>query len=130
VNTVEQAVEDWFRHHRHASAETPAAAVTIEPTPGGPVSLLDEIKTDIHAIAAKFEAVDVAAAAKMEAIAVNPGAMALVDAALGYLHLPPQAFNTAIAALGEVSKLFAPPQPQPEQQPSFTPSGPQVGGQA
>jgi hypothetical protein len=131
VNTIMQDVEDWFARHHHTSAAPAAAAVTIKPNQGGPVSLLDEIKNDAKTLAAKFEAVDTAAMAKMEAIQANPGAMQLVDTALAYLHLPPEAFGAAIGVLGEIGKLYVPQQPaQPEPAPSFTPAGPQVGGQA
>jgi len=120
------------RHH-HTSTAPAAAQVTIKPTQGGTVSLIDEIKNDVKTVAAKFEAIDTTAMAKMEALQANTGAMSLIDTALGYLHLPPEAFSVAIAALGEVSKLYVPAQgtqAQPAAEPSFTPAGPQVGGQA
>ena len=99
------------------------------------MSLIDEIEHDVEsfaaATAAKIGSVDKAAYAKMEALQSNAGAMQLVDAALGYLHLPPEAFGAVVTVLGEVAKLYVPAQPAPAApEPSFTPAGPQVGGQA
>lgn len=70
------------------------------------MSLLSELKTDARALAAKFEGVDEALLARMEAIQANPGVMALVDAGLAAVHVPAGAYGVVIAGLGELEKLY------------------------
>jgi len=129
VRTAGNDIERVFGRHHQTSAAPAAATATIEATTGGPVSLLDELEGDVKNFAIKIASADKTAYAKMEQIQANPGAMSLVDAALGYLHLPPEAFSAAVAVLGEISKLYVLPQPAAAE-PSFTPAGPQVAGQA
>jgi hypothetical protein len=130
VRTAGNDIERVFGRHHETSAAPAAATATIGTSnPGGPVSLLDELEGDVKNFAIKIASADKTAYAKMEQIQANPGAMSLVDAALGYLHLPPEAFSAAVAVLGEISKLYVLPQPAAAE-PSFTPAGPQVAGQA
>jgi hypothetical protein len=95
------------------------------------MSLLAELKSDAKALAAKFETIDEALLAKMEAIQANPGLMQLIDAGLAAVHVPAGAYGVVTGGLAELEKLYAQAfDPQQAAQPQFTPAGPQIAGQA
>jgi hypothetical protein len=100
---------DWF--HPSRDTQAPAATpVNVKPTPSPEdhMSLLTEAKTILHDGLAKLETVDEAAAAKLEAIQANPGAMAVVDSLLGVLHLPPELVQTAENVLKYLAVQYPP----------------------
>lgn len=112
--------------HHHPTSTAPAAAtptITTNSTEATPMSFIDEAEAHAKALLDTFGQADREALRLMEALKANPGAVALVQAAEGYLHLPPAAFDIAISGLATVAKLY-PDAPQP------APAGPQVGGQA
>jgi len=97
------------------------------------VTLLEEIETDVknfaEATAAKFQAVDKEALAVIDAAKANPVTWSIVATAgrAAGLSDPMGVLNSIDALL----KAFAPPPAEtPAAEPSFTPSGPQVAGQA
>ena len=129
--TFEEIREDFerewqhLRHHETSTAPA-AAAVTIRTsTPGGPVSLLDEIENDIHAVAAKFQAVDKAAVGALDAIKANPVTYSIYVSLANSAHIPDPA--GILGSIDNLLKAFAVAAPA---EPSFTPSGPTVAGQA
>jgi hypothetical protein len=117
-------VREWT--HRTSAAQA-AAAVTINTrTPGGPVSLLDEIENDIHAVAAKFQAVDKAAVGALDAIKANPVTYSIYVSLANSAHVPDP--GGILGSIDNLLKAFAGSAAPAE--PSFTPAGPQVAGQA
>jgi len=135
VSIGERLEDDWeaavtkvreWTHHQTSAAQA-AAAVTINTrTPGGPVSLLDEIENDIHAVAAKFQAVDKAAVGALDAIKANPVTYSIYVSLANSAHVPDP--GGILGSIDNLLKAFA-GSPAPAE-PQFTPAGPQVAGQA
>lgn len=129
-----RAAEDRMRHLMHHGAPQPAAPQpAAQPTPPAlphngtqedHMSFIDEAEVHAKAILDVFGQADREALRLMEALKANPGAVALVQAAESYLHLPPQAFDVAIGSLATVAKLY------PGDTPQQPPAGPVVAGQA
>lgn len=129
VRMAEQDAERVFGH-RHATA-APAAA-TIEPaTPGGPVISVAEIENDVHNLVAKFEQVDKAALNKLDQVRANPKTAEAFELIAAVAHVDPgPIFDGAVAVLRALAGLAASAEPGTGAQPSFTPAGPVVAGQA
>lgn len=95
-------------------------------------NLLTEAKNVLHDGIAKLEAVDEAALGAVEAIKVNPTGVSIVNTLASIAHIPdPMGLlasvdNTLKALAALLQQGAAPSEPVP----SFTPAGPQVGGQA
>jgi hypothetical protein len=138
----EREIDDLLHRDRHTSAAQPAAAVTIKATtPGGPVSVLTEGKTLLHDALEKIESLDEGAIGVVEAIKVNPTAISITNTLASIAHLPdPQGLLgtadgllksfAALLSKGAADTALAAPDAQPAADPSYTPAGPQVAGQA
>jgi len=125
-------LEREWRHLRHhqTSAAPAAATATIEATPGGPVSFIADLK---H-FAAELETIGEDGAAKLQRVAAHPETAELLDVLdkLTGLNITPGLISLVGTGLGELAARATPPEPQEpgQAQASFTPAGPQVGGQA
>lgn len=122
-------------HHHDTSAETAAATATIEPaTPEDHMSnLLAEAKSILHDGLTRLENVDEAALSAVEAVKVNPTGVSIVNTLASIAHLPdPQGLLATVDATLKAfaAVLAAGVQGADQPQPSFTPAGPVVGGQA
>lgn len=108
--------------HHPTSAAQAAAAVTInQGTPGGPVSL----SSDLHAVAARLEAIGEEAVSGLEAVTANPETAKVFTALrdLTGLNISPGLISLVAAGLDELV--------QRARTAATTPSaGPQVAGQA
>jgi hypothetical protein len=121
-----EAEEAVFGRLHHTSAAPAAAAVNIEPTPGGPVSFITELKNDGRAFMAKLESVDEDVLGRLELILANPKTAEAFNLIASVAHVDPGPyFDGAVVIL----KVLA-GQPAPSGVPQFTPAGPQVAGQA
>ena len=118
--------EQWahLRHHP-ASAASAAATATIETTPREePVSAFTD---GLHNLAQRLERYDEEALAKFEAVQATGVTKELFGVVAGLTHVDPTPeFNAVVTLL----KAFVPQQQPVQAEPSFTPAGPQVAGQA
>jgi hypothetical protein len=121
--------------HHDTSAAQPAATATIEPNPREePVSnLLTEAKNVLHDGLAKLEAIDEGAVNVMDAIKVNQAGVSIVNTLASIAHLPDPMgllsnIDSSLKAFAVVLQQGA--QATAPAEPSFTPAGPVVGGQA
>lgn len=120
--------------HHHTSTAHAAAAVTIanSATQGEPVSL----STDLHKIAARLETIGEDAVGALERVQANPETAKIFEAIdeLTGLNASPDVISIATAGLDELLTRLkasqAAPAQQPAGEPSFTPAGPTVAGQA
>jgi hypothetical protein len=138
-------VRDWdeFRaHHHHPQTPAPGpVTLAAAPPEENPVSLFTEAKTILHDGLEKLEAVDEGAQGVVEAIKVNPTAVSITNTLASIAHLPdPQGLLASADALlksfgailsqGAQSTALSAPDAQPAADPSLTPAGPSVAGQA
>jgi hypothetical protein len=129
---AEEAVLSHLIHPHHASATAVAAAVNIRTsTPGGPVSL----SADLHAIAARVEHYDDETLAALDAVkgnAATADAFAVLRDLTGFNVSPDiiTLVTTGLTALRDRLASAAAGTAAPAADPSFTPAGPTVAGQA
>lgn len=138
--------EEHIPGHRKTSAAQPAATATIRTsTPGGPVSLA----ADLQNFGKRLEAIGEEAVSDFETIKATPvgGEVISIIAKLAQNEaaaiLPAGVMSNLHATLKGIESLALPyiaafeqqqaqaaQQAAGDPQPSFTPAGPQVGGQA
>jgi len=143
VRTAEQRIEHPFRHDG-AAQQTPAPGpVTLASAPPkeNPVTMLSEGKTLLHDALDKLESLDEGAIGVVEAIKVNPTAISITNTLASIAHLPdPQGLLgsadgilkqfAAILSKGAADTALTTTDATADAQPSYTPAGPQVAGQA
>lgn len=70
------------------------------------MSLLDGAKTAIADVEAKLEGVDETALGIMKAVQASPGAMKVVSALLGVVHVPEGEFDVVLSGLGMLARYW------------------------
>ena len=106
------AFRELIPHRRYHDPDAAAIPATEEPA----MNLITELKNDAQKLAAKFDGIDEAAAAKMAALEGNPVLDALVSAA----HVPPNALSIVVDVLKGLGEIYpkdvatADPAVQPE----------------
>lgn len=125
---------EWhhLRHHETSAAHAAATAtIRTDPPEDHMSTWLDELRAVAHNVVDKIEAADEAAIGVVEAIKVNPTAVSITNTLASVAHLPdPQGLLSV--ADGLLKSLAAALQAgaAATAEPSFTPAGPQVAGQA
>lgn len=71
------------------------------------MSLITEIKTELHDLAVKAEGIDEAVAGKVEALQGNP----VVDALLAAAHVPVNALSIVVDVLNGLAAIYPKPDP-------------------
>ena len=102
---VEQDIErGWnaFREHIPHRRYHDPDATAIPAAQEAPVNLITELKADAQKLAAKFEGIDEAAAAKMQALEGNP----VVDALIAAAHVPPNALSIVVEVLKGLGDIY------------------------
>jgi hypothetical protein len=141
MESVIENFEEWAHlRRRHAATENPASPATIS-TEAAPqeasMTVLAEAKTIFHDGLAKLEELDEGAIGVLSAVQVNPTAVSITNTLASVAHLPdPQGLLANVDAIlktlaGTLAAGVRDTAPAaPAEQPSFTPAGPSVAGQA
>jgi hypothetical protein len=126
-----KAAVSWLEHphlpHRHAAPQTPAqpepaAQAAPNPRQEAPMFTIAEIEAEAKAFVAKFEQIDKAALARLDAATSNPETDDVLSdlAKLAGLPIPPGTIAGMANGLKVLLGLYVPEQPAAPAQPQQT----------
>jgi hypothetical protein len=102
---AERLEHDWDAFRRHLPHLHHSATMQATSTPEAAMSLITEVKNELHDLALKAEGIDEEAVSKLETLQGNP----VVDELLAVAHVPVGALAIVVNVLKGLGEIYPKP---------------------